>query len=78
MTEQLPNGKAAPYFITVKEAANIIKMTPRWLYEKIRDQAGPPVAYFYNGKGRRRQIRIRTSDFYQWADGRVEAPEGDK
>ena len=62
MALQSNGTKSTPYFISVKEAANIIQMTPQFVYDAIRKKGGPPAKVF----GRR--IRLRHADFLKWAE----------
>lgn len=61
MALNLGDASTFPYFLTVKDAAAIVRMSPEWLRTKIRNEQGPPV----NKLGNR--FRIRRDDFLKWA-----------
>lgn len=49
-----------PRFLRVPEAAELLKVTPKYLYEAIAEKRGPPVLRFG------RLMRIRFEEFEAW------------
>lgn len=55
---------ALPIFLTTKEAARLLKVTPRFLYNLVYEKKGPPMYQL----GAR--FRFKQSDLLQWFEQR--------
>lgn len=64
VAKAIPQGKSgdAPYFISVKEAANILKLTPKTVFAMLDRNSKIPRRYFG------RAIRIPFREFIDWTN----------
>ena len=61
-----------PVFITIKDAAKMISVTPRFLWSVIHKGKGPPVKYL-NSRG----MRVHKQTFIRWFETEfTETPKG--
>jgi excisionase family DNA binding protein len=61
----LPNS----HFVRVKDVARLLGIHPRTLYDMLQKGKGP--RYLTIGNGKRRDIRIRYSDYLKWTEERL-------
>lgn len=69
MLEKTATTALQPAFISIPEAAKILRIHPKTLYQYITDGVGPPVHRF--GKTERKTLRLRYADFLKWTEGKA-------
>ncbi len=57
------------HFVRVKEVARLLEISPKTLYCMLQNGKGP--RYITIGNGKRRDIRIRYSDYLKWTEDRM-------
>ena len=77
IAEQMPAKVDSPFpiFLTLKEAANVLKCHPRYLQTLVKKKRGPPL-YALPSAGKdqtRTRMRFKKSELIQWLEKRVRA-----